>query len=111
MTQRRSTPEPRARRVDQLLAKGIRFRVNSELAGTSSLIHSPVSLTLRDSRLGPKHNATLTSRVGISMGSTSRMEYLVQENRHQAGKTVDNHISTAGRDGVVLGGGDTGLIV
>lgn len=36
------------------------------------------------------------------------MEYLVQENRHQAGKTVDNHISAAGRDGVVLGSGDTG---
>jgi len=36
------------------------------------------------------------------------MEYLVQENRRQAGRPVENRIDAKGKNVIVLGGGDTG---
>jgi glutamate synthase (NADPH/NADH) small chain len=96
------------RRVDQLREEGITFRTNAEPGGTV-----PVETLTREYDAAclavgaqQQRDIDLTGRdlAGVHLA----MDFLVEENRRRAGKAVDEGIHTAGKNVVVLGGGDTG---
>lgn len=96
------------RRVDQLRQEGITFRTNVELGS-----NVPVETLTRDYdaaclAIGAQQQRDI-DLPGRDLGGVHfAMEYLIQENRRQAGKAVENGIHAAGKNVVVLGGGDTG---
>jgi len=96
------------RRLAQLEAEGIRFRVGVEIGK---------DITWSDLRR--RYDAVLIA-TGASIakdlavpgrklrGVHFAMEYLTQSNRVVAGLPVEDQISAAGKNVVILGGGDTG---
>jgi glutamate synthase (NADPH) small chain len=97
-----------ARREDQLRKEGIRFITNVEVGVDRSLQElredfDAVCLTI---------GAQLPRDVpipGRELGGIHyAMDYLIQENRDQAGRPVQNQITARDKNMIVLGGGDTG---
>lgn len=96
------------RRVKQLKAEGIQFKTN---------VNVGTDITLE--QLRKDYDAVLLA-IGVQSprevpipgrnlkGIHYAMDFLTQENKHQAGKPVENQISAKGKHVVVLGGGDTG---
>jgi glutamate synthase (NADPH/NADH) small chain len=96
------------RRLAQLEAEGVRFRVGVEIGKDITWID-----------LRRRYDAVLIA-TGASLprdlqvpgreldGVHFAMEYLTQANRTVAGLAVTNQISAAGKHVVILGGGDTG---
>jgi glutamate synthase (NADPH/NADH) small chain len=96
------------RRIEQLEAEGIEFRCGVNVGAdvsTQRLVeeHDAVVLT---------GGATLGRDLSIPgrelAGVHYAMEFLPQQNKRNAGDAVPGQISAAGRDVVVIGGGDTG---
>ena len=96
------------RRIAQLEAEGVRFRVGVEIGKDISWVD-----------LRRRYDAVLIA-TGASLprdlqapgreleGVHFAMEYLTQANRAVAGQTVVDQISAGGKRVVILGGGDTG---
>jgi glutamate synthase (NADPH/NADH) small chain len=96
------------RRIAQLEAEGVRFRVGVEIGKDISWVD-----------LRRRYDAVLIA-TGASMprdlkapgreleGVHFAMEYLTQANRAVAGQTVLDQVSAEGKRVVILGGGDTG---
>ena len=96
------------RRVDQLREEGIDFRTNAELGGDV-----PVETLTREYdaaclAIGAQQQRDIDPPGRDLEGVHLAMEFLVQENRRQAGSAVEDGIHTRGKNVVVLGGGDTG---
>jgi glutamate synthase (NADPH) small chain len=97
-----------ARRVDQLRGEGVIFRTGANVG---------VNIPLQELR--EKFDAVCLA-IGAQLprevpvpgrqldGIYWAMEYLIKENRRQAGKPVDAMIDAHGKNVIVLGGGDTG---
>jgi glutamate synthase (NADPH/NADH) small chain len=97
-----------ARRVDQLEREGVRFEVNAN-----------IGVNIPFERLRAEFDAVLLA-IGAQLprevpipgrelgGIVLAMEYLIKENRRQAGRKVDRMIDAQDKNVVVLGGGDTG---
>jgi NAD(P)H-dependent glutamate synthase small subunit len=97
-----------ARRVEQLEAEGIEFVTGIDVGRDVSLAdlrksHDAVCLTI--GALAPRPLDLPGRHLD---GVVYAMEFLVQENRRQAGRRVEKEISAHDRRVVVLGGGDTG---
>jgi glutamate synthase (NADPH/NADH) small chain len=96
------------RRIAQLEAEGVRFRVGVEIGKDISWVD-----------LRRRYDAVLIA-TGASLprdlkapgreleGVLFAMEYLTQANRAVAGQTVVDQVSAEGKRVVILGGGDTG---
>jgi glutamate synthase (NADPH/NADH) small chain len=96
------------RRIAQLEAEGVRFRVGVEIGKDISWVD-----------VRRRYDAVLIA-TGASIprdlqvpgrdleGVHFAMEYLTQANRAVAGLGVDNQVTAAGKRVVILGGGDTG---
>ncbi len=97
-----------ARRVEQLADEGIAFRTGAHIGvdiPLDELRHEFDAVCLAVGALAPRDvNIPGRELKGIHFG----MDYLVRENRRQAGRPVNEPIEATGRRVVVLGGGDTG---
>ncbi|AWN17924.1 glutamate synthase subunit beta [Salinisphaera sp. LB1] len=96
------------RRIGQLTAEGIVFRCSTELGRDVSLSelragHDAVGLTI-----GALHPRDVELPGRELDGIHFAMPYLVRENRRQAGREQTEGPDAAGRNVIVLGGGDTG---
>ena len=100
------------RRLDQMRAEGTEFRTGVDVGGSG-----PDDVTVE--QLRADYDAVLLaggSTVGRDLPAPGRelsgihlaMEYLVPANRVQEGDLAEPPISAAGKDVVIIGGGDTG---
>jgi glutamate synthase (NADPH/NADH) small chain len=96
------------RRIAQLEAEGVRFRVGVEIGKDISW----VDVRRRYDAVLIATGASLPRDLQVPgrdlEGVHFAMEYLTQANRAVAGLGVDNQITAAGKRVVILGGGDTG---
>ncbi len=99
-----------ARRVDQMEAEGIRFRCGEHVGRSvdgSQLVaeHDAVLLCI-----GSEHPRDLPIPGRDLNGVHFAMNFLPQQNRRVADRPVDPHfdLSAAGKNVVIIGGGDTG---
>jgi glutamate synthase (NADPH/NADH) small chain len=97
-----------ARRVDQMRQEGIIFSVGANVGVNMPLQELREKFDAVCLAIG----AQLPREVPIPgrqlTGVFWAMDYLIKENRRQAGKRVDGMIDTHGKNVIVLGGGDTG---
>jgi glutamate synthase (NADPH/NADH) small chain len=96
------------RRIAQLEAEGVRFRVGVEIGKdiTWSDLRRRYDAVLIATGASTPRDLSVPGR--DLMGVHYAMEYLTQANRVVAGMTVENQISAEGKRVVILGGGDTG---
>jgi glutamate synthase (NADPH/NADH) small chain len=96
------------RRIAQLEAEGVRFRVGVEIGKDISW----VDVRRRYDAVLIATGASLPRDLQVPgrdlEGVHFAMEYLTQANRAVAGLGVDNQVTAAGKRVVILGGGDTG---
>jgi glutamate synthase (NADPH/NADH) small chain len=96
------------RRIAQLEAEGVRFRVGVEIGKDISW----VDLRRRYDAVLIATGASLPRDLQVPgrelEGVHFAMEYLTQANRAVAGQTVVDQVSAEGKRVVILGGGDTG---
>ena len=98
-----------ARRVEQLAAEGIAFRASSEVGVDVPLARLREDFDAVCLALGALAPRDVPVPGRELAGVHFAMAYLTQENRRQAGRPVDEApIHAAGKDVIVLGGGDTG---
>jgi glutamate synthase (NADPH/NADH) small chain len=96
------------RRIAQLEAEGVRFRVGVEIGKDISWVdvrrRYDAVLIATGASLPKDLQAPGRELEGVHFA----MEYLTQANRNVAGLSVSNQISAEGKRVVILGGGDTG---
>lgn len=97
-----------ARRVNQLQREGIVFETNADIG-----VNVPLETLQNDFdavclTIGALKQCDVPIPGRELEGIVFAMEYLVQENRRQAGRPVENRIDAKGKNVIVLGGGDTG---
>jgi len=97
-----------ARRVNQLEKEGINFKTSIEVGIDITLQELRDSYSAVCLAIGAQKHRQLQIPGRNLNGVHEAMEYLTKENRNQAGKSVDKHISAKDRHVIVLGGGDTG---
>ncbi len=100
------------RRIEQMQAEGVEFRVNQEIGGSGAKA-VPVAQLLADfDALIVAGGAELPRDLNVSGrdldGVHFAMEFLPQQNRVNAGDPVHAQILATGKRVVVIGGGDTG---
>jgi glutamate synthase (NADPH/NADH) small chain len=98
------------RRVAQMLAEGVEFRPNSHVGSsvpTHKLLDEFDALVLAG---GAEHPRDLALPGRDYFGIHFAMDYLIQQNQRDEGRTVpkQNEILARDKDVVVIGGGDTG---
>lgn len=96
------------RRVDQLRAEGIEFRANTAIGDDVAVGTLTREFDAACLAIGAQQQRDIDIPGRDLDGIHFAMDYLIQENRRQAGKALDTEISANGRAVVVLGGGDTG---
>ncbi len=98
------------RRLDQMRAEGTVFRTSMDLGGEGA--PSGADLLERYDAVVLAMGATIARDLNVPGrefgGIHQAMEYLPQSNRVSAGESVDGQITAAGKDVVIIGGGDTG---
>lgn len=97
------------RRLDQMRAEGTIFRPSSDVGRTGP---SGQDLLERYDAIVLALGATIPRDLGVpgrGLGGVHQaMEYLPQSNRASLGEPVANQLTAAGKDVVIIGGGDTG---
>ncbi|WP_163542287.1 glutamate synthase subunit beta [Occultella kanbiaonis] len=98
------------RRLEQMAAEGTRFRPGVEIGADGEL--TGTELLERYDAVVLAMGATVRRDLpvpGRELGGIHQaMEYLPQSNRATAGDLVPDQVTAAGKDVVVIGGGDTG---
>ncbi len=97
-----------ARRVDQLEKEGVLFRTNVEVGRGIPLSDLQEQFDAVCLAIGAQQHRDVPMPGREMAGIVFAMDYLVQENRRQAGQDVPGRVDAAGKSVVVLGGGDTG---
>ncbi len=96
------------RRVNQLAAEGVCFKVNVNIGETVALAELRSKFDAVCIAIGAQspRDIDIPGRelAGIEFG----LAYLIKENHHQAGHSDNREIDARGRQVLVLGGGDTG---
>ncbi|MBP6707935.1 MAG: glutamate synthase subunit beta [Candidatus Accumulibacter sp.] len=100
------------RRVEQMQAEGVEFRVGQEVGGTSASA-LPVARLLAEFDAvivagGAESPRDLTVPGRDLDGVHFAMEFLPQQNKVNAGDRLSSQIMATGKRVVVIGGGDTG---
>lgn len=98
------------RRINQLAAEGVRFRTNFNVGGSPAiheLIREYDAICLAIGA-GTPRDLKVPGRVLV--GIETAMDFLEQQNRRDAGETIDpkEAIDARGKNVVIIGGGDTG---
>ncbi len=98
------------RRIEQMVAEGVEFRLNQHVGAD---VPGRTLLDAHDAVVvagGSEHPRDLRAPGRELAGVHFAMEFLPQQNRRVAGDAVpeETAISAAGRNVVVIGGGDTG---
>jgi len=96
------------RRIAQLEAEGVRFRVGVEIGKDISWVDVRRRYDAVLIATGASLPRDLQAPGRELEGVHFAMEYLTQANRNVAGLSVSNQISAEGKRVVILGGGDTG---
>ncbi|MBK7677538.1 MAG: glutamate synthase subunit beta [Candidatus Accumulibacter sp.] len=100
------------RRVEQMQAEGVEFRVNQEIGGSdANAVPADRLLADFDALIvagGAESPRDLTVPGRDLDGVHFAMEFLPQQNRVNAGDQVSRRIMATGKRVVVIGGGDTG---
>lgn len=98
------------RRIDQLRAEGVRFHTNANVGdsvkvGELKRIYSAICLAIG---AGVPRDLQVPGR--ILLGIDTAMNFLEQQNRRDAGDSIEprEEISARGKNVVIIGGGDTG---
>jgi glutamate synthase (NADPH) small chain len=95
-------------RLTQMQAEGTRFRAGVEIGRdiTWNDLRTRYDAVVISTGAPAPRDLSIPGR--DALGVHFAMEYLAQSNRVQAGDSVDDQITAAGKHVVVLGGGDTG---
>ncbi len=100
------------RRLQQMRDEGTRFRTGVDVGGTGEGALSVEELRTRFDAVVLATGASVPRELAVpgrdARGIHSAMEYLTQANRLVEGDALSAPISAAGRDVVIIGGGDTG---
>jgi len=98
------------RRLEQLKAEGVEFRVNQHVGGNlpAKKLHDDFDAVVLAG--GSEHPRDLTVPGRELKGVHFAMEFLPQQNKRNAGDTIseDSALTAKGKHVVVIGGGDTG---
>ncbi len=98
------------RRLEQLKAEGIEFRVNQHVGGNlpAKTVHAEFDAVVLAG--GSEHPRDLTVPGRELQGVHFAMEFLPQQNQRNAGDTIPGSVALTaqGKHVVVIGGGDTG---
>jgi glutamate synthase (NADPH) small chain len=98
------------RRLEQLKAEGVEFRVNQHVGGNlpAKKLHDEFDAVVLAG--GSEHPRDLTVPGRELKGVHFALEFLPQQNKRNAGDTISDSIalSAKGKHVVVIGGGDTG---
>jgi glutamate synthase (NADPH/NADH) small chain len=100
------------RRMEQMRAEGVEFRVNQPVGGSARNAMSPKQLLQEFDAVvvsgGAEHPRDLPVPGRELDGIHFAMDFLSQQNRVVAGDDVAGQIMATGKHVVVIGGGDTG---
>lgn len=96
------------RRIALLKAEGIRFETNVEVGGTRSLETLRHEFDAVLLATGAQRQRTLNIEGDDADGVELAMDYLTASMRQQKGETLRQRFDAAGKDVIVIGGGDTG---
>lgn len=96
------------RRVTQLREEGVTFRTNSALGDDVPVATLTKEYDAGCLAIGAQAQRDIHLPGRDLDGVYFAMDYLIQENRRQASRRIENGIHAAGKNVVVLGGGDTG---
>ncbi|WP_297459060.1 glutamate synthase subunit beta [Ferrovum sp.] len=96
------------RRLDQMRAEGVEFRTGVHVGVTLSASHLQETFDAVLLTGGSEHPRDLPVPGRELKGVHFAMEFLPQQNRRNAGDTVENGLLATGKHVVVIGGGDTG---
>ncbi|MGH9436968.1 MAG: glutamate synthase subunit beta, partial [Terriglobia bacterium] len=96
------------RRLEQMIAEGVRFETRAHVGA-----NVPLEDVRRDFDVillagGAEHPRDLSVPGRELKGIHFAMEFLPQQNKRNAGDTVENQILATGRNVIIIGGGDTG---
>jgi glutamate synthase (NADPH/NADH) small chain len=97
-----------ARRVTQLHQEGIKFQTNALVGINPTLEQLRGEFDAVCLAVGAQLHRDVPIPGRDLSGIHYAMEYLIQENRRQAGRSVQGQICARAKSVVVLGGGDTG---
>jgi glutamate synthase (NADPH) small chain len=97
-----------ARRIEQLRREGIKFKLNAQVGVDPTLDELRQEFDAVCLAIGAQEHRDAPI-VGRELGGIHyAMAYLIEENRHQAGKSPRDQITARDKNVIVLGGGDTG---
>jgi glutamate synthase (NADPH/NADH) small chain len=97
-----------ARRVDQLEKEGLMFRTHAEVGRDIVLGQLTSEFDAVCLAIGAQQPREVPIPGRKLDGIHYAMEYLIKENRRQAGRPVEKMIEATSKHVIVLGGGDTG---
>ncbi len=93
------------RRLEQLSAEGVVFRVNQAITDVAALREEFDAVCITIGAEQPRGLPIPGAELG---GVLIAMDYLIAQNRRGAGDTIPQEPSAKGKHVVILGGGDTG---
>ena len=96
------------RRVRQMEAEGVEFKVNVEVGATLTAAQLKRDYDAVLLAIGAEQPRDLTVPGRELKGVHFAMEFLPQQNKRVAGDKVANQISATGKHVIIIGGGDTG---
>jgi glutamate synthase (NADPH) small chain len=97
-----------ARRVEQLRGEGIEFETNRRVGIDPTIDALREKFDAVCLCIGAQLHRDVSIPGRELDGIHYAMKYLIQANRHQAGRPVQDQIDARGKNVIVLGGGDTG---